>query len=315
MKTPHECLGELPEGVTLEYLAENYPVYHIQHPRFQAKITLLGAHLFSWIPSHTPQDVLFLSPDAVFESGKAIRGGVPLCWPWFNDHASDSSKPAHGFARNHFWQIKHLEVSDEIVELRLSLDVSAIDVALSEGFENLSLEVIYRLGESLHMELITRNQGETSVSIEEAIHTYYRVGDVRSVQLKELRGSRYWDTVGEPTWRQQEEDLLVNGEVDRQYDIQETVDLVDPIFHRIIQIQKSGSRETVVWNPWVDKSKKLKDLPDQAYLHFLCVETANTRISPLTLKPNETHSMVCEVRVKPLSSDAATEEGSPGANS
>lgn len=285
----------LPASVHLSEAIPGYPVFVIEHAACTARIALNGAHVMEWTPAgHSP--VLYLSPQAVLEPGKPIRGGIPVCWPWFNAHPSDETKPMHGFARNRPWTLMEASESDEGVKMSFVL---CSDAATHELWPHeFEAHLTVHLGASLEVTLQTINKSGSDLLLAEALHTYLTVGDINQVTVKGLDGSGYLDTVGERTERQQSGDITFDREVDRQYHSTGTVTVVDSALNRTLTIDKAESGTTVVWNPWIEKSKRLADLPDEAYQQFLCIEAANAGDATLTLTPGSAHSLRTTISVQ-----------------
>ncbi|TDU81568.1 glucose-6-phosphate 1-epimerase [Prosthecobacter fusiformis] len=278
----------LPASIILSEAIPDYPVFVIQHPACTARIALHGAHVMEWAPSgHSP--VLYLSPQALLEPGKPIRGGIPVCWPWFGPHPSDESKPMHGFARTRPWKLMEASESEEGVKMSFVLcsDPSTHELWPHE-FE---AHVTVILGAKLDVSLQTINKSGTELLVADALHTYLTVGDIGQVTVKGLADAEYLDTVGERTMRHQTGDITFDREVDRQYVSTGTVKVEDPALGRTLSIEKAGSQTTVVWNPWIEKSKRLGDLPDEAYLQFLCVEAANAGEAVVRIAPGAANTL------------------------
>lgn len=270
-----------------------YPVYEIRHARATARIAVNGAHLMEWTPAGQ-KPVLYLSPDAVLEAGKPIRGGIPVCWPWFGPHA-DVQRPMHGYARILPWRLTVAEAGDAGVHLVFELESG--EAAQPWWEEALSARLEMRIGDSLEVFLSTRNSGDAPFRLEEALHTYLTVGDIAQVTVRGLDSAAYLDTVGERVMRQQVGDILFDREVDRQYASTAAVAVEDPALGRTLVVEKEGSATTVVWNPWIEKSKRLTDLPDEAYHGFVCVEAANAGEGGVELAPGAEHRLLTRVRL------------------
>jgi len=280
----------LPESVTLRELKPGFPVLDIFHPRCTGSIALLGAHVMEWTPAGQ-KPVLFMSADAVFEEGQAIRGGIPVCWPWFGGR---EGLPGHGFARLRFWDLVRAEDSAGGVELEFRLQGKG-DLGWPHPFE-LSLNV--KLGDTLTVALEMKHLGESTVEITAALHTYLGVGDIAQTRVEGLADTHYLDSLDDHRRKLQKGEVIFDREVDRIYLADGAVQVVDPVWHRTLDLDKSGSRATVVWNPWIEKSKRLGDLPDEAYHGFLCIEAANTGEEVVRLESNGTHTLRQVIRVK-----------------
>lgn len=276
----------LPASVTLCEAIPGYPILTIHHDTCHARVALNGAHVMEWTPTGQ-SPVLFLSPQAELAPGKPIRGGIPVCWPWFGPHPTDESKPMHGFARITPWTLKRATESEEGVKLIFVLCSDQHSRELWPHDFEAHLTVL--LGAKLDVSLQTINTGASSFELREALHTYLTVGDIAKVVVKGLAETNYLDTVGERTQRHQTGDITFDREVDRQYYSSGTVTVDDPALGRALSIEKNGSQTTVVWNPWIEKSKRLGDLPDEAFHQFLCVEAANAGEAAVTVAPGAAH--------------------------
>jgi glucose-6-phosphate 1-epimerase len=254
-------------------------------------VSLYGGHILSYRPEGE-SDLLWVSKSSYFEQGKPIRGGIPVCWPWFGGHPSIAEMPAHGFARISQWNVKSVSEGKDFTELILSLtDKDVADKRFNtQPFE---LELSLKCGKTLEVELSTFNTGKSDFNLSEALHSYFSVSDIRSVSISGLDGAGYIETAGGIREnRIQSGDILFSSEVDRLYSAS-VCDCVisDTGFGRKIRISKAGSRTTVVWNPWIAKSAKMPDYGDNEYPEMVCVETANAASDSVTLKAGETHRM------------------------
>lgn len=285
---------DLPDCITLEQPVAGYPVFRVNHPVATARVAINGAHVMEWTPAGQAP-VLYLSPAAIFQQGKAIRGGIPLCWPWFNAHPTDPEKPMHGFARIRQWTLEEATASEAGVTLALTLSDDAETHKLWPYPFHLRAEL--RIGATLEVVLTTRNTGTEVLQLSEALHTYLAVGDISSVIVHGLAGLQYLDTVGPLMMRRQTEDFHINGEVDRQYISSSPVQVQDGQNNRTLLVGKWGSATTVVWNPWIEKAARLGDLPDDAYHHFLCIEAANTGHNVATVKPGGCHQIATRISI------------------
>jgi len=266
----------LPPSVRLSGF--DYPVFEIDHLTCKARVALHGAHVMEWCPAGE-DEVLYLSPDAVFKEGKAIRGGIPLCWPWFNAHPANPELPSHGVVRTRFWTLESADETEEGVTMRFRVSEGIWDAV-----------TVIRLGKDLEVGLESLNPGDEPVKVGGALHAYVRVGDIGKIRIEGLDGTDYLDTVGGRNRRQQSGDLLIRDETDSIYDSSSSIRLVDDSFARIILIEKTGSPSTVVWNPWVEKAKALGDLPDEGYKEFVCIETAIANSKAVTVEPGGSYA-------------------------
>lgn len=271
----------------------------LRNARGSAEVMLQGAHVTQWSPAGA-KPVIWLSPAAKFAPGKSIRGGVPICWPWFGPHGSESTYPAHGFARTVPWEIvaSGSEGDTDVVRLRL-LD-SEITRAQWARPSELTLEI--RVGADLELTLTTRNIGKFPLTVGEALHTYFAVGDVRQARVHGLDGLSYIDKVGGFTTKHQQGAVTIDGEVDRIYlDSSDDCTIDDPAWKRRIRIAKRESRSTVVWNPGAAKAQQMGDFggPD-GHLGMLCVESGNAADNVVSIEPSASHSLWVRYSVEAL---------------
>lgn len=285
----------LPDCMTQIEIAPGYPVLEIQHPAAMARIALHGAHVMDWAPAGE-EPVLYMSPDAVIELGKPIRGGIPICWPWFGLHATDAAKPPHGFVRTEMWKVEEVMSSGERVEVVLGLVSS--DATRTMWPHDFALRLRVSVGEQLEVSLTARNLGDAPWSMTGALHSYFTVGDVTQAIIRGLHGTQFVESRLSPEKRPQRGAVKIDQEVDRIYLSDAAVEVADPVKGRTIIIEKSGSLSTVVWNPWIEKSKRLADLPDDAYPQFLCIETTNAGEDTVTIPAGGEHQLLTRVRLR-----------------
>lgn len=265
-----------------------------------AIVCLQGGHVTDWRIQGQSEPVLWLSRDAKFAAGKSIRGGIPVCWPWFGPNAENTSLPAHGFARTAEWSVADSGSDEQGVWLLLVLEMADAQRVMWPHAASLSLRVT--LGQTLALELTTVNEGDASFVLGEALHTYFRISDIGNISVGGLHGVDYWDTVGQVEKKRQSGPIAFKRETDRVYiDSPQTCVIEDLPLSRRIHIRKQGSLSTVVWNPWTDKAERMGDLgkPD-GWRGFVCVESANAWDNKLTLAPGETHVLSVEYAVETL---------------
>jgi glucose-6-phosphate 1-epimerase len=264
-------------------------VVDIANDAATASIAMQGAHLMTWAPQGMPP-VIWLSPRARIAPGMPIRGGIPICWPWFGPHAGEPSLPSHGFARVAPWELLQVDPTPEVTQLRFRLDSDAAErVPWPHAAE---LELCMAIGTQLEMELVTRNPGREPIAIGQALHAYFGVGDVQQVRIEGLDGCPYIDKVDGGRCGIQAGAVAIDGEVDRIY-LDATADCIidDPAMGRRIRIEKRGSHSTVVWNPWADKAAGMGDLGENSYLHMVCVESGNVADDIVTVAPGSAHHL------------------------
>lgn len=286
---------KLPSFVTLAFPVPGFPVLDIHHPSCDARIALHGAHVLGWTPaSHEP--VLYLSPLAVFEEGKPIRGGIPVCWPWFSHHPDDPAKPFHGFARVLPWELVECEDEGGCVAVRLALRPSAATRALWPHEFEAFVEI--RAGAELNVALVTHNSGDGPRPEGGALHTYLRVGEITQASILGLDGSTYRDATARGMRHVQDGTLHIDREIDRLYEPREDVTVLDRSLGRKLVVHKQGASTAVVWNPWINKSMTLADLPDKDCHRFVCVEATNPNDKAVEVTPRGTHVLRTRIGVQ-----------------
>lgn len=257
----------------------------------QARLFLQGAQLAAWQPvGHAP--VLFLSGSSHFTRGKAIRGGVPVIFPWFGARPGDPSAPQHGFVRSADWVVDTLDIApDQTVTVVLRIE----DSETSRKIWPHPFMLCYRvkIGATLQLELEVENRGVDPLTFEAALHTYLAVSDVRHLLLTGLAETEFIDKVDRFTRKRHDsKPLIFAGETDRVFlNTEATCVIDDPGLHRRTIIEKTGSATTVVWNPWQEKARALPDFGDDEWPHMLCVETANAADNAITLGARAAHTM------------------------
>ena len=288
----------LPAGVTRQPGHGGLERLRIETATCTGEIYLHGAHVTAWQPRGAAP-VIWMSRASVFAPGRPIRGGIPICFPWFGPHPSDSSRPAHGFARLRLWTLDAVErTADDAVAVTLSLQTGAETRELWPHRSALTFTAIF--GPQLSLELRVRNLGDDACAIQEALHTYFAVGDIRAVAIEGLAGATYLDKVRNGARCVQDAaPIRFAGETDRPYlDTEATTTIVDTSLARRIVIEKRGSRTTVVWNPWIAKAAAMPDFGDDEWPSMVCVETANAVDNALTLAPGAEHRLQALIRVE-----------------
>ena len=266
-------------------------VFSIRNAACTAEIHLQGAHVTRWHP-HGAGEMLWLSERAVFAPGVPIRGGIPLCWPWFGPHPNDANAKAHGFARTRKWTLDLIEEAVDETHVRLVLRSDDETRSLWPHDFELSLDVVF--GATLDVALTTHNIGATPFTITEALHTYLCVSDVRSVVVDGLSGATYADKLLGHNDVQSKALLHFAGETDRVYATANDCVIIDGV--RRVRIAKRGSGSTVVWNPWIEKAARMTDFGDDEWTSMLCVEAANALDAAVTVVPGTLHTIAMTIQ-------------------
>ncbi len=251
-----------------------------------AEILLHGAHIMSYIPTGE-KPVLWMSGSSYFQPDKPVRGGIPVCWPWFGGHPSDKNKPSHGFARIADWQVAETDTKPNGTLVILRLTEKDIPANLREFPFDIKLEVL--VGRELQVSLAIVNTGKEKMCFTAALHSYFNISDIAAVTVEGLENCKYLDTL-DHIFKVQKGVINFDAETDRVYlNTQAACVIDDPGFSRRIKIAKSGSNSTVVWNPWIEKSKRMPDFGDEEYHTMLCIETTNAENDARVIVPAERH--------------------------
>ncbi|WP_336366645.1 D-hexose-6-phosphate mutarotase [Marinobacter sp. C2H3] len=267
----------------------------VHHPLFSATLVLQGAHLVRFAPADET-DWLWLSPTARFEPGRAIRGGIPLCWPWFGDPSRNPpavrrhalTHDAHGFARTALWALADVRESAHEVEISLSLNANQDFADLWAG-RALALATFRFSVRGVELALTTTNLSEHPLAFSQALHTYLPTADITRTRILGLGHSQYIDTLDDWSEHTQYGPVYFTGETDRIYESAEPLQVVTP--GRTRTLTAVGSDSTVVWNPGPEKAARLSDFPDSAWKTMLCVETANAGGDYRVLNKGQSHTL------------------------
>lgn len=269
---------------------------HLISGGHQASVALQGAQVLSWQPAGHGE-MLWLSPMAKLGTGTAVRGGIPVCWPWFAAHPQDLAKPLHGFVRTRTWEVVASAVAEGAARLVLETETGPHDAALWPHSAEVKLEI--EMGSALRLSLSTRNTGVSALPLTQALHSYLRVGDIADVHVEGLDGRTYIDKVDANSRKTQSSaELRIDREVDRIY-LGDTgrITLADAALGRRIEIASGGSRSAVVWNPWMERSARIADMGAGGYRTLLCIETANAGDDTIRLEPGSVHTLGASLSV------------------
>jgi glucose-6-phosphate 1-epimerase len=292
-------MGRYPEGARIEKGRGGLERLLLQAREGEAHVYLHGGHVSHFQPKHE-RPVLWMSARSRFEAGKAIRGGVPVCFPWFGPKRGAPEAPMHGFARILPWAVSSVTREPD-GSLHAVLELTA-EAAARGGFPlELALRLSLGVSRSLRMELGVRNVDGAAATFEEALHSYLAVSDARGLSIRGLEGAAYLDkTAGLARNPGAAAPITIAAETDRVYNgTTATVVVEDPGWRRRIVVSKSGSATTVVWNPWIAKAKAMPDFGDDEWPGMVCVETANAGDDAITLAPGATHVMTATLAVEP----------------
>ena len=254
------------------------------------EIYLYGAQVLSWHPAGT-DEVIFVSEKSSWEAGRAIRGGIPICFPWFRAKSDDPKAPTHGFVRIRNWELESVrEQADGSVEVAMQTH----DDADTRRWWPHGFSVTHRVvfGSTLTMSLTVRNTGKDAFRFQEALHTYFRISDVEQIRVAGLDGQTYLDNMDGNRAKTQSGDLRLTAPVDNAY-IGATgpVEIIDPGLKRRLHTGKANSASTIVWNPWRQGAIKLADLGEEEWHQMVCAEGGNILDEAILLQANEEHTL------------------------
>jgi glucose-6-phosphate 1-epimerase len=289
----------IPNVVTVISGNGGLPKIRVTAPSSSAEVYLHGAHVTSWQPANA-DEVLFVSAQSHWQDGRAIRGGIPICFPWFRSKADDPSAPAHGFVRTKEWRLESVKSEGESVVVVCSTES---DESTHRWWpHSFRLVHILSIGSSLRLQLAVANTGQTPFRFEEALHTYFRVSQVSSGIIRGLDQVPYLDNNDGNRQKVQSGDLILTGKTDNAYmNVSGAADLIDPTLRRSLRTEKQNSATTIIWNPWQDGAAALSDLGDEEWRQFACVEASNILSSTISLAPGQEHRMQATLSVLPQS--------------
>lgn len=271
-------------------------VLRVSHPQAEAGISLHGGHLL-WFQPAGEQAVIWLSEKAAFDRQKAIRGGIPVCWPWFGKAAT----PSHGFARLSEWRLhQHRENKTGVI---ISLQLNDDDTTRAQWPHKFQNQLLFEIGRELRVSLTATNTDHQPWSFSGALHTYFTLGDIRETSITGM-GQTYLDSTRGNQACEGEATLEFSGETDRVYpSAGNPVVIHDQRNQRQILVSNQGHDAAVIWNPWQDLSVSMADMADDSFETMVCVESA-IHESPVELAPGASHTLSTEIQVQRPSSAA-----------
>lgn len=269
--------------ITHKKFENGFEYIEVTNAAASAKVALQGAHIFEYAKKRQ-ENLLWLSTKTLFEEGVAIRGGIPICWPRFG--SNDESMMQHGFARTSLFSlVSAKDLNATTTELHFRLSDSKESRALWNHMFVLDVKII--IGETLQISLETKNLDQKAFMITEALHSYFRVSHIENIWIEGLQKSYYIDTLLDEK-RKESQSIRVNAEIDRVYmDTDDSVILFDRM--RKVELKTQGSASTVVWNPWREKCAQMPYMSKDAYLEFICIESANAFDDFVMVQSKKTH--------------------------
>ena len=278
--------------------AGGLPFIEVTTANSSALISVYAGQVLSFRPAGEMDDLMFLSEKAYYQTGKAIKGGAPVCWPWFGADPQGLGRPAHGFVRNRMWNVVATEITvSGAIRVILGLEDTPETIEIWPQSFTLMLEIT--VGKSLNLELVTRNTGAQLFPVTQAFHTYFKVGDISQVSVSGLEDADYIDKVDNSALKKQIGSVVINEEVDRIYlGVRDELVINDIALKRRIRIRSGGSKTAVVWNPWAKISAEMADLQDNDYRNLLCVETTNAATDVVEVSPGRESRLVANYSIE-----------------
>ncbi|HET6558984.1 MAG TPA: D-hexose-6-phosphate mutarotase [Prolixibacteraceae bacterium] len=251
-------------------------------------ICLYGAHITSFRP-HNSGDLLWMSPESFFEEGKAIRGGIPVCFPWFGPHQTEPQLPQHGFARLMYWDVVET-ASLSSAETKVVLQLCSSEATKVYWPHDFCATLTVIAGSVLKVTLAVTNTSGIAFDYTCALHSYFNLSAIENLRIEGLQHTEYYNQLSGEKGLQEEEILEITEPMTRHYlDTEAPVVMDDTIFKRRVRVAKAGSRTTTVWNPGAETSAAIADLPDDGFETFICVETVNAFNDVISLAPGDVH--------------------------
>lgn len=265
----------------------------------KATISLYAGQILSFQP-HNQQELMFYSSQAYHQVGKAIKGGTPICWPWFGPDPEGKGRSNHGFVRDRWWQMREA-VSNQDGSTSIVMGLTDTPETREIWDYSFDLAIAITIGTSLTIELITRNTGDKAFDLTQALHTYFKIGDIDQVQVLGLEDTAYLDKVDGGKNKPQTGVVTFDGECDRIYlDVSSQLIVEDSALKRQIQITAANSNTAIVWNPGATAAAKMADLGDLDYQNFVCVETANAANEIIKVSPGDDYNLTANYAIKSI---------------
>ena len=261
-------------------------------------VALHGGHVLDYTP-RDQRPVLWLSKEAEFAPGKAIRGGIPVCWPWFGPHPRNTQLQSHGFARNALWEVVAASGNGP---LSVTLELRDSDTTRALWPHPFVLSIQVELAETLTVALTARNTGDTPIKCSAALHSYFAISDISDIQVTGLEGVRFRDQLDSDRIKVEHGPVRFEAETDRVYhDTSSDCIVEDSSWGRTVRVAKSGSHSAVVWNPWIAKASRMHDFGEQEFRNMVCVETTNADADIIHILPGQCHTLTAILRAAAVS--------------
>jgi len=285
-----KTIRTLNEHISIEIDQNGFEFIILKHKKFDAAFSLYGAHLVHF-QAKNAAPLIYLSTTAIYNSKKAIRGGVPICWPWFGntEKSKQNGLASHGFARTSEWTLSTTNITDIGIDIEFLLEVSQQTKAIWPHDFNLTLKA--SLTDHIELALVTENTGDTPFNYSGALHTYLHIADHRQCTVTGL-AANYTDSLQNNQAKKSQQVLNIDRPIDSIYEKSDGAIVVnDDAYKRTIAVSNEGNDSVVVWNPWIEGAKAFADMPDDGYQTMLCIESAITADPGYTLNPGDSHAL------------------------
>jgi D-hexose-6-phosphate mutarotase len=294
MTSPTAARTDLPAGIRAVEAHGSLPAIAVSLPSATALIYLHGAHVAEWRPTDQ-LPVLWMSAHSRYGATDALRGGIPLCFPWFGQNASDPTLPNHGWARLAEWTLLSATSGADVAELTFELTDESVGVPA--GTAPMRLLYVVTVGATLTVDLQVVNTGDADLTFDEAFHTYLAVADVTATSIHGVANLPFIDRTVTPdaTAVSAEPMGFVGDQVDRIYPMPSAIDVDDTGNSRVITVAAKASAQSVIWNPGRAKAAGIADFGDDEWASMVCVEAVNIRDHAITLAPGASHRLHTEI--------------------
>lgn len=266
-------------------LPSGQKLLHISNKKCESIVSLFGGQVLSWSPFGY-DDVLYLSKNAYFDNKSPVRGGIPICWPWFGNRENAG---AHGCVRTLLWYVLNIDENDET-----STVIHLAPEFMPTEYSDIKLILTLAFSDYMSVGLKTMNHSSLPFTFTQALHTYLSISEISKIFIKGLKDNYYFDKLLNKEVVENNDSVIFNREVDRIYSTSKSVTLMDE--NRNIIIENTGATDTVIWNPWTEKNDSMKDLYPQAFRNFVCIEAGNI-LQPITLHPSEEYEIIQKIHL------------------
>lgn len=290
--TPTKSLSK---SINLAVDENGFEFLMVNHPKLTAAFSLHGGHLLHFqVTGQAP--IIWLSKTAIFNESKAIRGGVPVCWPWFGaaPQTLGENLPAHGFARTSKWTIGNIDESNDGVELELQLTSNSQTLLIWPYEFELTLKAT--LTDQLKLTLETKNKSDKPLVYRGALHTYLNISTPEAINISGLN-TELTNSLKDGSIENGDTTLVIDKAIDAIYKKSPgNIELADKQLDRSITINNEGNDSEVLWSPWIKGAEAFADMPDDGYQTMFCIESAITAKHGQQIEAGQTHHLTTIIK-------------------